>query len=311
MFKPRQPRWLKDDAEDENLETDSQSDYLKDDSLRDIQDISLNLKFPLDGERNGGRENLNNSVKPEDQKSKIENAILTWSKGGLKGTQKIGVPEKVVQTSGTGKFPSLRRRHMFVIAVDSDSIADLFRSVKKIFEAVAKEMTEGLIGFILATSFTMLEVQSFLVSEGISPIAFDAYICNSGSDLYYSSPQSEENPFVVDLYYHSHIEYYWGGEGLRKTLARWAATITDKKGEDKENVGAEDENISTGYCYDFNVGKPEVVPPIKEVRKLMRIQALRCHIIYCQNGKKINVIPVLASRAQALREWTCQIRLSL
>lgn len=43
------------------------------------------------------------------------------------------------------------------------------------------------------------------------------------------------------------------------------------------------------------------VPPVREIRKLMRIQALRCHVIYCQNGRKINVIPVLASRAQALR----------
>ncbi|PSS08428.1 Sucrose-phosphate synthase [Actinidia chinensis var. chinensis] len=33
----------------------------------------------------------------------------------------------------------------------------------------------------------------------------------------------------------------------------------------------------------------------------MRIQALRCHVIYCQNGNKMNVIPVLASRSQALR----------
>ncbi|KAK1400058.1 Sucrose-phosphate synthase [Heracleum sosnowskyi] len=300
--KTRQPRWLKDDAHDENSKTDSQNDSFRDDSLRDIQDISLNLKFPLDGERSGGRDSKNCSAKPEDLKSKIENAALTWSKGSPKGTQKIAVTEKVDQTSSTGKFPILRRRkHMFVIAVDSDSIADIFRSVKKIFEALAKERTEGLIGFILATSFTMLEVQAFLVSEGIRPIAFDAYICNSGSDLYYSSSQSEENPFVVDLYYHSHIEYRWGGEGLRKTLARWAAAITDRKGDDIENMGAEDENISTGYCYAFNVGKPEVVPPVKEVRKLMRIQALRCHVIYCQNGKRINVIPVLASRAQALR----------
>ncbi|KAI7754553.1 hypothetical protein M8C21_013447, partial [Ambrosia artemisiifolia] len=42
------------------------------------------------------------------------------------------------------------------------------------------------------------------------------------------------------------------------------------------------------------------VPPVKELRKLIRIQALRCHVIYCQNGKKINVIPVSASRSQAL-----------
>lgn len=33
----------------------------------------------------------------------------------------------------------------------------------------------------------------------------------------------------------------------------------------------------------------------------MRIQALRCNGVYCRNGEMINVIPVLASRAQALR----------
>jgi len=30
----------------------------------------------------------------------------------------------------------------------------------------------------------------------------------------------------------------------------------------------------------------------------MRIQSLRCHALYCQNGKKLNAIPVLASRSQ-------------
>lgn len=50
---------------------------------------------------------------------------------------------------------------------------------------------------------------------------------------------------------------------------------------------------------------PSQIPPVKELRKLMRIQALRCHVIYSQNGSKLNVIPVLASRIQALR-YTCR-----
>lgn len=37
----------------------------------------------------------------------------------------------------------------------------------------------------------------------------------------------------------------------------------------------------------------------------MRIQALRCHVIYCHNGTKLHVIPVLASRSQALRYFNC------
>lgn len=46
------------------------------------------------------------------------------------------------------------------------------------------------------------------------------------------------------------------------------------------------------------------VPPVKDVRKVLRIQALRCHAIYCQSGTRLNVIPVLASRSQALRYVT-------
>lgn len=34
---------------------------------------------------------------------------------------------------------------------------------------------------------------------------------------------------------------------------------------------------------------------------MVRIQALRCNVIYCQSGTRLNVIPVLASRSQALR----------
>ncbi|XP_027174848.1 probable sucrose-phosphate synthase [Coffea eugenioides] len=295
--KPRQPRWLRNDDDDENSESDSPSD-----SLRDIQDISLNLKFSLDGDKNVGKENGDGSLDLDDRKSKLETAVLSWSRGVQKSTQKSGSTDKGDQNSGAGKFPALRRRkYMFVIAVDCGASTGLSESVKRIFDALEKEKAEGSIGFILATSFNMSELRSFLVSEHLNPTDFDAFICNSGGDLYYSSLHSDENPFVVDLYYHSHIEYRWGGEGLRKTLVRWAASITDKKGDDKEHIVVEDEKNSADYCYSFKVCKPGVVPPVRELRKVMRIQALRCHVIYCQNGSKINVIPVLASRCQALR----------
>ncbi|XP_076957027.1 putative sucrose-phosphate synthase 1 isoform X2 [Bidens hawaiensis] len=152
-------------------------------------------------------------------------------------------------------------------------------------------------------SLQMAEIHSFMVSNGINPSDFDAFICRSGADLYYTSSHSEDNPFVFDLYYHSHIEYRWGGGGLRKTLVRWASSVIDKNAKNKkeEHVVTEDEAVSTNYCYAFNVRNPALVPPAKELRKMMTIQALSCHVIYCQNGRKINVIPVLASRSQALR----------
>lgn len=237
--KPRHPGWLKNDDDDETSESDSPSD-----SLRDMQDISLNLKFSMDGGEKG------NSINPEDRNSKLENAVLSYTKSIAKVN-----PEQP-------KFPALRRRtHIFVVAIDDDDVEGIFGNVRKIFEAVDKEKNEGSIGFILATSLQIAEVHSFLVKKGVNPADFDAFICNSGADLYYSSSHSEDNPFVFDLYYHSHIEYRWGGEGLRKTLVKWASSIIDKKAEKKseEHVVTEDEEVTTNYCYAFNIHKPGLV----------------------------------------------------
>lgn len=295
--KPRHPQWQRTDDGTENSDTDSPGD-----SLRDIQDISLNLKFSLDGDKNEASGNPENSDENAvDGKSKLENAVLTWSKGFVRDTRKAGFTEKSDQNTGTGKFPALRRRkHIFVIAVDCDTNTDTLETAGKILEAFGKEKTEGSVGFILSTSMSISEVHSFLVSGGLSPSDFDAFVCNSGSDLYYSSLTSEDSPFVLDLYYHSHIEYRWGGEGLRKSLVRWTASINDKMA-DNERIIVENEQVLTEYCYAFKVQKPGMVPPVKELRKLMRIHALRCHVIYCQNGTKLNVIPIMASRSQALR----------
>ncbi|RWR75599.1 Glycosyl transferase [Cinnamomum micranthum f. kanehirae] len=299
--RPRHPQWKGSDDGNENSESDSPSD-----SLRDIQDISLNLKISLDGEKGeeGGTtdnaEDLGNDI--ADGKNKLENAVLSWSKGVLRNAQKVGSSEKVYQSNVSSKFQMLRRRnHIFVIAVDSDSNEDLLEVIQNIFDATRTDRISGSMGFILSTSLTISEIHSLLVSAGMSVFDFDAFICNSGSEVYYPSSNSDVIcPFVVDGDYHSQIEYRWGGESLRTTLVRWAASIVDKQGENEQIVHEEQER-STDYCYAFEVKNPGLVPPVKELRKKMRIQALRCHAIYCQNGTKLHFIPVLASRSQALR----------
>ncbi|XP_042489846.1 probable sucrose-phosphate synthase 1 [Macadamia integrifolia] len=302
--KTRHPQWQRNDG-NENSDSDSPSD-----SLRDIQDISLNLRLSLDGEKNEDGATLDSALDSEenavDRKSKLENAVLTWSKGVLRDTNKAGNNEKADPNTIVNKFPAFRmRKHIFVIAVDSDTSTELLENIQKVFDAAGPAKTSGVVGFILSTALTISEIQSLLLSGGLSATDFDAFICNSGSEIYYPSSSSgggpSEFPFVVDLDYYSHIEYRWGGEGLRKTLVRWAASIVDKKGENEEQIVTEDEQSSTSYCHAFKVKNPALVPSVKELRKLMRIQALRCHVIYCQNGTKLHAIPVLASRSQALR----------
>jgi len=256
--KPRHPQWQRSEDGGESSESESPGD-----SLRDIQDLSLNMKFSLDGEKSGGSGNDNSldyDGNAADRGAKLENALLSWSKGISKDMRRGGATEKSDQNPNGGKFPPLRRRkHLFVVAVDSDTTSGLLETIKVVFESAGKDRAEGTIGFILSTSLTISEIQSFLISGGLSPSDFDAYICNSGSDLYYPSLNSEDRPFVVDLYYHSHIEYRWGGEGLRKTLLRWADSITDKKGGNNEQIVSPAEQLSTDYCYAFKVQKPGMV----------------------------------------------------
>ncbi|GMP94492.1 hypothetical protein CsSME_00043939 [Camellia sinensis var. sinensis] len=298
ICKSRQPQWQKSDDGFENSDSDSPSD-----SLRDIKDLSLNLKMSIEG--SGTFDNaLDFEDHATDGKSRVENSSLTLSKGTEENRQKSGYMEKI--DHNMSKSLILRRRKsVFVIAVDCDMTSDFLDIIKVIVEAAGPGKSVGSIGFVLSAASCITEIFSLLKSGGLSPMDFDAFICNSGSELYYPSSTSENGPFglpiIADLDYYSHIDYRWGGEGLRKTLVSWAASINDKKGVEGGPVVAEDESGSAKHCYSFKVKDPALVPPVKELRKSMRIQALRSHVIYCQNGTKMNVIPVLASRSQALR----------
>ncbi|CAH8391443.1 unnamed protein product [Eruca vesicaria subsp. sativa] len=280
--KQRHPKWQR--VEFENSDSDSPSD-----SLRDIHDISLNLKLSLDGEKSVDT-NLDAEDITSERKAKLEKAISTMSQKKI-STEKID-----------SKMPTLKRRkHIFVISVDCSTTSDLLSVVKTVIDVAGQS---GSTGFILSTSMTISETHAALLSGGLKPQDFDAVICNSGSELYFTASPSEDKtvlPYTHDPDYHSHIEFRWGGENLRKTLIRWISSVEDKKKMKQGEVLSEDEASSTNFCLSFKVKDPSSIPPMKELRKLMRIQALRCNVVYCQNGARLNVIPVLASRSQALR----------
>ncbi|XP_011093228.1 probable sucrose-phosphate synthase 1 [Sesamum indicum] len=287
--KQRQPKWQTND----NAYADSESDS-PGSSLRDIQDLSLSLKISLDGERNDVTSVLKGQETAVDRKNQVKSAPLK-----LAANESMEKPENC-------RFPALRmRKFILYIAVDSDSIADILSITKIIVEAAGRtDKDPQSIGFILSTSWSMSEINCLLEKAGLKSSYFDAFICNSGSEIYYPSPSpgqnSSESQYMVDSDYQSHIHYRWGGESLRNTLVRWAASVNDNVKDKREPVITELDSGSS-HCYEFRVQDAALVPPFKELRKLMRIQALRCHAVYCKNGERINVIPVLASRAQALR----------
>lgn len=242
--KPRQPQWQKTDSEDAGSDSDSPGQ-----SLRDIQDISLNLKFSLDGEKTDATAVIDNAFDSEenvpDVKSGQRNEVSRWSKRTFDGNAKL--------------LSLKRRKYMVVFALDCLK-SDLMDSIKTIMQAIKNTVVSESIGFIISTSLSISEIYDLLTPGSLSSAEFDAYICNSGSEIYYPSLNTEDYPsalpFVADLDYSAHIEHRWGGEGLRRTLVRWAASVNEKN---EVTVLSEDEEVSTGHCIAFQVTKTDSV----------------------------------------------------
>uniref|UniRef100_K3XV68 Sucrose-phosphate synthase n=1 Tax=Setaria italica TaxID=4555 RepID=K3XV68_SETIT len=200
------------------------------------------------------------------------------------------------------KVPVNCRKHILVIAVDSVSKEDLVQIIRNSIEATRTGTLSGSTGFVLSTSLTIAELRSLIKCTGMHPTDFDAFICNSGSDIYYPSlPNNSHVTFALDNNYRSHIEYRWGGEGLRKYLVKWASSVVERRGRTEKQVIFEDSEHSSTYCLAFRVVNPNHLPPLKELQKLMRIQSLRCHALYNHGATRLSVIPIHASRSQALR----------
>ncbi|XP_078430712.1 putative sucrose-phosphate synthase 1 [Wolffia australiana] len=255
----RQPKWRRSHG------GESESPESPNDSLRDFNDISLNLKLSMDGDSVGAVENENKALNSVCSKMNNHNA------------EKFGLPRM--------------KNPVFVLAMDCDEDEEFGGLIKKIIGSV-RESGFSRSGFIMSTSRTVSVVKGILTSQGMRPVEFDAFVCSSGSDIYYPS-EDPDRPFALDEEYHAHIAYRWGGEDLRRTLVRWA--------DSEEQCLTEDEQRSSAYCLAFSVRNPEKVAAAREMRKLLRTQALRCHVLYSHDGSKLQAIPVLASRSQALR----------
>ncbi|KAJ3698356.1 hypothetical protein LUZ61_002061 [Rhynchospora tenuis] len=302
-LKPRHPQWENEEIEESGSETET--DESMEDSLNKILDHALRLKKSLMEKKvakDGDVEDVVGSTGDHNKKS-LESAVAKLSKEVTSPIRKDHSVKKVE------KFPLIRmRKHVIVIAIDSfASSSDLIYIIRKILETLVCQRSSGSVGFVVATSMSISAIHSLLVSGGLICKDFDAFICNSGGDVYYPSYGSDgvldtgEKPYMADLDYYSQIEYRWDSEELKKTLLRWSKSINDKEGGHEELAVVEDIEGSSPFCLAFNVLAPGRVPPVKELKEFMRMQALRCHVLYSHNGSRLNFVPVLASRSQALR----------
>ncbi|XP_010264121.1 PREDICTED: probable sucrose-phosphate synthase 3 isoform X2 [Nelumbo nucifera] len=306
----RHPQWQTDTPMDDDMAVEESFG----DSM-DVQDMSLRLS--VDGEKysfNGSLEydpaELEKvaAIKGDPVQDQVKRILSKIKKPTSDAHEDGGKkqPESVVS-----KYPVLRRRRrLFVIALDSyDSkgVADskIFQAVREIFKAVRSDsQISRFSGFALSTAMPVHEAILFLKSGKIQVTEFDALICSSGSEVYYPGTYTEDvGKLCPDPDYTSHIDYRWGRDGLNKTIWR-LMNSQEGRGNKSDKFSSsieEDVKASNSHCISYLIKDPSKAKRVDDLRQKLRMRGLRCHPMYCRNSTRMQVVPLLASRSQALR----------
>lgn len=209
------------------------------DSLKDVQDLSL--RFSIEA-ASDFKSNINASESLDAvtrEKELIE--AINRSRGRASPHGKAGA---------TAYGPG-RRQRLFVIATDcydegsGDFAESLLQPILKnlMKAATAAGGLAGRTGFVLLTGSSLGETVEALKRCQVNVQDLDALVCSSGSELYY--PWID---LVADADYESHIEYRWGGENVRSTVARLARAEGTVEDDIRDYVGA-----TSTRCYSYTV----------------------------------------------------------
>ncbi|KAL6011291.1 sporulation-specific protein 2 [Asimina triloba] len=310
----RHPQWKTDTPSDDVAAESSLAD-----SLKDIQDMSLQLSIDID------KPSLNGSV--EHNQVELEKAAAVKGGPELQDQVKhilsrIKKPATEAQDSESGKldnagntankFPTLkRRRRLYVIAADCYDeegcpSKKMLQVIQETLEAVRSDpQTVRFSGFALSTAMPIGETLEFLRSGKIQVKDFDVLICSSGSEVFYPGTCMDDrgNP-CPDPDYASHIDYRWGHNGLKRTILKLMSSqdsAADKKSQSHPSTIEEDEKSSNAHCISYFIRDSTKAKKVDDLRQKLRMRGLRCHPIYCRNSTRLQIIPFPASRSQALR----------
>ncbi|ONK77376.1 uncharacterized protein A4U43_C02F5880 [Asparagus officinalis] len=188
-----------------------------------------------------------------------------------------------------------RRQNIYVIATDCyDSngeilMCDLSSVIGEVMRACGQD---GHNGFVFSTGCTIGEAIEALRCCKVEPGAFDALICSSGSEVYY--PWKD---LITDEDYSAHLEYRWSGEHVKSSVMRFAKI----DGAIEEDSLIVDEGAGSCHCYAYSLRPGAKARKVDAIRQNLRMRGFRCNLICTRACTRLNIIPLFASRAHALR----------
>ncbi|KAL8485758.1 hypothetical protein ACS0TY_027877 [Phlomoides rotata] len=240
-------------------------------SLLGIEDLSLKFSFDVDVKAIGKLDSAAN------HQQKIIDILL----------QKTTCNGKSVNIYGPG-----RRQWLYVIAVDGSTCETLPTIIKNVMQVSGSK--SGQIGIVLLTGLSLEETKEMLGSNfsQVKLEDFDALVCSSGSEVCY--PWRD---LVADEGYESHIEYRWPGENVKSMVMRLAKIENNTTENDDMKLS----QYCSRCCYSYSVKQGAKTVKMEDLRQRLRMRGLRCNLVYTHAASRLNVVPLFASRIQALR----------
>ncbi|CAI9271359.1 unnamed protein product [Lactuca saligna] len=295
----RHPAWKTDTPADELPRDESLND-----SLRDVQDTSLLLSIDVDRFSSVNDSSDGGGADIQDQVKRVMSRMKKPSS------------EKVGEVSNSNsKYPMLRkRRRLIVIAVDCYDVngapeKSMIGMIQETFKAIKLDAQLGKVtGVAISTAMPLSELMEFLKLGKIKVNEFDAVICSSGSEVYYPGTCEEGGELYPDPDYASHVDHRWGSDGIKKTI--WKLMNGDEEGKILKVI-EEDVKSSNSHCLSYLIKDVKMAKKVDDLRQKFRMRGLRCHLMYCRNSTRMQVIPLLASRSQALRYFFVRWRLNV
>nr|GLL42439.1 probable sucrose-phosphate synthase 4 isoform X1 [Ipomoea trifida] len=254
------------------LEVITPTDEPMSESLCGVEDLSL--KFSMDAEfKPNGELDLAN------RQQELINILTPKATSNSK--------------SNIGYFPG-RRQGLYVVAADcynntgnaTEILSLIIKNVKQITGLKSSQT-----GLVLLTGMSLQETKEAVKNSQVNLEDFDALVCNSGSEIYY--PWRD---LIVDEDYEAHIEYRWPGENVKSAVTRLAKVDGGTESNDMKCM-----NPSSSRCYSYSINAGTKTRKVNDIRQRLRMRGFRCNILYTNAGLRLNVIPLCASRAQAIR----------
>ncbi|XP_058200642.1 sucrose-phosphate synthase 4 isoform X2 [Rhododendron vialii] len=244
------------------------------DSLRDVEDISLKFSVDTDFKPHG-------EIDAANRQRKLIEALTHL--GSPHGNSSISY--------GPG-----RRKELFIIATDCFAKDGLCTETlplvtKNVMQAAVS--SSGKVGFVLLTGLTLHETKEIFRNCHVGLETFDALVCNSGSEMYYPWRDSS-----ADMDYEAHIGYKWPGENVGSMIMRLGRV---GEGDGNGDDIAEYSDAFSSRCYSYSIKPGAMTRKIDELRQRLRMRGFRCSLVYTHATTRLNVVPLLASRGQALR----------